>query len=300
MTNNERHPIIELGLFLIAILGFSLLGAILAFLISYANGVNLSTLMSSLNENSPIGERNLIRAVMAINQALSFLVPSVFFALFLYEKRWANFFTLDKIPSFQNIMLGVLVLFVSLPLVQYTILLNKAIPLPEWMHSVESETENMLKGLLKMDYSYEIIVNVLVIALIPAIGEELVFRGVLQQKLIQWFGKNHHAAIWLTGAIFSAIHLQFEGFLPRMILGAVLGYLFYYTKNIWISVIAHFFNNASQIVAYQAFKDDKTTLDLEKIDVPWYAGLLSLVAVVGLVYYLKISNNRENLELEND
>lgn len=300
MTNNERHPMIELVLFLIAILGFSLLGAILAFLISYANGVNLSTLMSSLNENSPIGERNLIRAVMAINQALSFLVPSVFFALFLYEKRWANFFTLDKIPSLQNIILGVLILFVSLPLVQYTILLNKAIPLPEWMHSVESETENMLKGLLKMDFTYEMIVNVLVIALIPAIGEELVFRGVLQQKLIQWFGKNHHAAIWLTGAIFSAIHLQFEGFLPRMILGAVLGYLFYYTKNIWISIIAHFFNNASQIIAYQAFKDEKTTLDLEKIDVPWYAGLLSLVAVVGLVYYLKISNNGEDLELEND
>ena len=190
MTNNERHPMIELVLFLIAILGFSLLGAILAFLISYANGVNLSTLMSSLNENSPIGERNLIRAVMAINQALSFLVPSIFFALFLYEKRWANFFTLDKIPSLQNIILGVLILFVSLPLVQYTILLNKAIPLPEWMHSVESETENMLKGLLKMDFTYEMIVNVLVIALIPAIGEELVFRGVLQQKLIQWFGKN--------------------------------------------------------------------------------------------------------------
>ena len=300
MTNNERHPMIELVLFLIAILGFSLLGAILAFLISYANGVNLSTLMSSLNENSPIGERNLIRAVMAINQALSFLVPSVFFALFLYEKRWANFFTLDKIPSLQNIILGVLILFVSLPLVQYTILLNKAIPLPEWMHSVESETENMLKGLLKMDFTYEMIVNVLVIALIPAIGEELVFRGVLQQKLIQWFGENHHGAIWLSGAIFSAIHLQFEGFLPRMILGAVLGYLFYYTKNIWISIIAHFFNNASQIVAYQAFKDEKTTLDLEKIDVPWYAGLLSLVAVVGLVYYLKISNNGEDLELEND
>ena len=298
MTNNERHPIMELVLFLIAILGFSLLGAILAFLISYANGVNLSTLMSSLNENSPIGERNLIRAVMAINQALSFLVPSIFFALFLHEKRWANFFTLDKIPSFQNIMLGVLILFVSLPLVQYTILLNKAIPLPEWMHSVENDTENMLKGLLKMDFTYEIIVNVLVIALIPAIGEELVFRGVLQQKLIQWFGKNHHAAIWLSGAIFSAIHLQFEGFLPRMILGAVLGYLFYYTKNIWISIIAHFFNNASQIVAYQAFKAEKTTLDLEKIDVPWYAGLLSLVAVVGLIYYLKISNNGENLVSE--
>ena len=291
--NNQRHPIIELVLFLLAILGFSLVGTVLALLIAYANGLDMSTLMTTLNENSPIGERNAIRSVLFLNHLFSFLIPSVFFALFLYRNRWADFLTLDKIPSMQNIVLGIIILLAALPFVQYTIMLNKMLPLPEWMHSVENETETMLKGLLKMDYTYEILVNVLVIALIPAIGEELVFRGVLQQKLIESLGKNHHLAVWLTGAVFSAIHLQFEGFFPRMILGAVLGYLFYYTKNIWVSIAAHFFNNASQVIAYQAFKEEKTELDLEKIDVPWSAGLLSLAIVIGLIYYLRASNKEE-------
>ena len=291
--NNQRHPIIELVLFLLAILGFSLVGTVLALLIAYANGLDMSTLMTTLNENSPIGERNAIRSVLFLNHLFSFLIPSVFFALFLYRNRWADFLTLDKIPSMQNIVLGIIILLAALPFVQYTIMLNKMLPLPEWMHSVENETETMLKGLLKMDYTYEILLNVLVIALIPAIGEELVFRGVLQQKLIESLGKNHHLAVWLTGAVFSAIHLQFEGFFPRMILGAVLGYLFYYTKNIWVSIAAHFFNNASQVIAYQAFKEKKTELDLEKIDVPWSAGLLSLAIVIGLIYYLRASNKEE-------
>ena len=297
--NNQRHPIIELVLFLLAILGFSLVGTVLALLIACANGLDMSALMTTLNENSPIGERNAIRSVLFLNHLFSFLIPSVFFAWFLYKNRWADFLTLDKIPSIQNIVLGIIILLAALPFVQYTIMLNKMLPLPEWMHSVENDTETMLKGLLKMDYTYEVLLNVFVIALIPAIGEELVFRGILQQKLIQLFGKNHHLAIWLTGAVFSAIHLQFEGFFPRMILGAVLGYLFYYTKNIWTSIAAHFFNNASQVIAYQAFKEKKTDLDLEKIDVPWYAGLLSLAIVIGLIYYLRALNKKEGLGVEN-
>jgi uncharacterized protein len=295
--NNQRHPLAELSLFLLAILGFSLVGTLLAMLLAYANGLNISDLMNGLTENSPIGERNTIRFVLLLNHFFSFLIPSMFLTWFLYKKDWANFLTLEKMPSMQNTVLGILILIVALPFVQYTFALNKMMPLPEWMHSAENNTEILIKALLKTDYTYEIFLNVFVIALIPAVGEELVFRGVVQQKVMQLLNNNHHVAIWLTSGIFSAIHLQFEGFFPRMILGAVLGYLFYYTKNIWVAIIAHFFNNASQVVAYQAFKDKKTSVDLENIEVPWVAGLVSLAMVLGLVYYLKEQNKDTNLEV---
>jgi uncharacterized protein len=293
--NNQRHPLAELSLFLLAILGFSLIGTLLALLIAYANGMNISALMNDLTENSPVGERNTIRFMLLLNHLFSFLIPSIFFTWFLYKKDSLDFLTLKKTPSIQNIILGILILLVALPFVQYTFFLNKMMPLPEWMHSAENNTEILIKGLLKTDYTYEVFLNVLVIALIPAIGEELVFRGIVQQKIMQLLNNNHHVSIWLTSGIFSAIHLQFEGFFPRMILGAVLGYLFYYTKNIWVAIVAHFFNNASQIVAYQAFKDKKTTIDLENMEVPWVAGLLSLAMVLGLIYYLKVVNKNENL-----
>ncbi len=294
--NNQRHPLAELSLFLLAILGFSLLGTLLAMLLGFANGTNISELMTNLNENSPIGERNIMRFVLLLNHLFSFLIPSIFISWFLYKKNYLNFLTLEKMPSLQNIMVGILVLLVALPFVQYVFFLNKMMPLPEWMHSAENDTEILIKGLLKTDHTYEVFFNVLVIALIPAIGEELVFRGIVQQKIMQLLANNHHAAIWLTSGVFSAIHLQFEGFFPRMILGAVLGYLFYYSKNIWVSIIAHFFNNASQIVAYQAFKDKKTEIDLENMQVPWVAGLVSLGLTLGLIYYLREKN--KNLEVE--
>ena len=288
--NNQRHPLAELSLFLLAILGFSLFGTLFATLFAYANGVNISELMTNLNENSPVGERNIMRFVLLLNHLFSFLIPSIFISWFLYKKNYLNFLTLEKMPSLQNSMVGILVLLVALPFVQYVFFLNKMMPLPEWMHSAENDTEILIKGLLKTDHSYEVFFNVLVIALIPAIGEELVFRGIVQQKIMQLINNNPHASIWLTSGVFSAIHLQFEGFFPRMILGAVLGYLFYYSKNIWVSIIAHFFNNASQIVAYQAFKDKKTEIDLENMQVPWVAGLVSLGLTLWLIYYLRESN----------
>ena len=183
--NNQRHPLAELSLFLLAILGFSLFGTLFATLFAYANGVNISELMTNLNENSPVGERNIMRFVLLLNHLFSFLIPSIFISWFLYKKNYLNFLTLEKMPSLQNSMVGILVLLVALPFVQYVFFLNKMMPLPEWMHSAENDTEILIKGLLKTDHSYEVFFNVLVIALIPAIGEELVFRGIVQQKIMQ-------------------------------------------------------------------------------------------------------------------
>ena len=85
------------------------------------------------------------------------------------------------------------------------------------------------------------------IAVLPAIGEEFLFRGVFMRLFIRWF-KNNHAGVWMAAFIFSAIHMQFYGFIPRLLLGAAFGYLFIWTNNIWVPVAAHFVQNATSVV----------------------------------------------------
>jgi membrane protease YdiL (CAAX protease family) len=122
-----------------------------------------------------------------------------------------------------------------------------------------------------------------IIALLPAIGEEVVFRGVLQRQ-VQRVIFPTWLAILIAAAIFSAIHLQFEGFLSRWLLGVLLGWLYWQTGNLWVPAIAHFFNNAIQVLGQYLYKNDISTVDLEKdIDVPWYFALVSLVLVLWII-----------------
>jgi len=96
---------------------------------------------------------------------------------------------------------------------------------------------------MKEGSSGALALNILIIAILPAFGEELIFRGVLQKILSDLF-RNKHAAVWVTALFFSAVHLQFFGFLPRLILGLAFGYLYLWSGTLWLPIIAHFVNNA--------------------------------------------------------
>ena len=122
--------------------------------------------------------------------------------------------------------------------------------------------------------------NMLLIALLPAVGEELVFRGVVQQQLMRRIG-NPWWALALSAAVFSFFHFQFEGFLSRVLLGFLLGWLYWETRNFWVPVIAHFFNNGVQVIAQYASNDKNSVVDLEQdVQVPWFVALLSLFMVL--------------------
>src|SRR5690606_3070331 len=146
--------------------------------------------------------------------------------------------------------LVVVVMFFSAPVLEQAIKLNEQMRLPDvfsglenWMKAKEIEQERLTTLLLSETSYTGLITSLLVVAVIAAIGEEFLFRGCVQGILMRWF-KNPHTAIWVTAIIFSAIHLQFYGFLPRMLLGALFGYLLFWGKSIWLPVLAHFLNNA--------------------------------------------------------
>ena len=138
-----------------------------------------------------------------------------------------------------------------------------------------------------MDTIWDLFYTILVIAVVPAIGEELLFRGYLQQKLVNWLS-NSHTAILITAFLFSAIHFHLQGIIPRFVLGVLLGYLFYWSNSLWLPILAHFVNNAQAVIfSYPLFKVDNgaySILSETKVD-PMVA-LFSLASVMLLLYIL--------------
>ena len=135
-----------------------------------------------------------------------------------------------------------------------------------------------------------LIVTVLMVGLMTGIGEELTFRGIIQ-SLVTEKSNNHHIAIWVTAIIFSAIHFQFFGFFPRMLLGAFFGYLMVWSGSIWLPIYAHFLNNSMAVVAAYMLNINLTTDEYEKVGTVdngtiWMA-LVSLFLFAGCVYKIK-------------
>jgi membrane protease YdiL (CAAX protease family) len=151
--------------------------------------------------------------------------------------------------------------------------------MPESFKLMEDQTDQILKGLLQMDHVGEFLANLTIIAVLPAIGEELVFRGVVQQQLMRRIN-NPWVAILVSAFIFSMAHFQFEGFLPRMLLGIILGWLYWQSRNFWVPVLAHFFNNGIQVAGQYLYGNKISSIDLEQdIAVPWPLALASAVMV---------------------
>lgn len=204
---------------------------------------------------------------------------------------WRDYLGARRAPDGATLGWAVLLMLASLPLVLFLYNINKMIPLPEAFRMMENETEEALKALLRMNSAGELFANLLLLALLPAVGEELVFRGVLQRQLMRRMN-DPWAAILLAAAIFSFIHFQFEGFLPRWVLGILLGWLYWRTGNFWVPVAAHFANNALQVVAQYLYGQKLSTVDLEKdVNVPWFAAAIS----VGLVFVIMRQINSPRL-----
>jgi len=183
--------------------------------------------------------------------------------------------------------LAILLMAVSIPFVLFALNINQLVPLPEELKMAEEQTEALVKGLLRMDNVGELLGNLFVIAVLPAIGEELVFRGVIQQQLMRRIA-NPWVALLISAAIFSFIHFQFEGFLPRLILGLLLGWLYWKTQNFWVPALAHFFNNGLQVVGQYLYGKDVSSVDLEQdIQVPWHFALISLFLILVTMRFIR-------------
>ena len=156
----------------------------------------------------------------------------------------------------------------------------------DWARSFETKAGEVTKFLTTFDSFGDFVIGMIVIAVLPGIGEELVFRGFLQPTLHR-ATNNIHVAIWFSAILFSAIHMQFFGFVPRMLLGALFGYLYYWSGNLVIPMLAHFINNGLSVIGIYLYQQGKIPVDIEDTEAaPWALVIIcAAVAVVLLVQF---------------
>ncbi|MDO7850275.1 CPBP family intramembrane glutamic endopeptidase [Hymenobacter convexus] len=207
---------------------------------------------------------------------------------------WAEYFSPRRLGAGWWLLAAGALILVIMPLMSVVIAWNAGAHFPAalhdfegWARASEDRAAVLTKFLTRFNSGTRFLVGVVVIALVPAVAEELVFRGVIQKNLVRWF--SPHVGVWLGAAIFSAIHMQFFGFVPRFLLGLVLGYLYLWSGNILVSMAAHFTQNAFQLLLVYLTQRGQFGwgFDADSNEaLPWWLVLPSALLTAGLLYVL--------------
>ena len=253
----------------------------------------LFSLISVLITKGDFSDINSLKLAQLLQSIGLFVIPPILLAV-LWSENLFEYLKINKIPSWNNILFTLLIMFSAIPAINLLSEVNAAIHLPDslsWLEKLfvdmESRAEELTLRMLEVNSIYGLIINIGLIAVVPAIGEELFFRGIIQ-KLLQEKWKIH-VAVWVAAIIFSTFHFQFFGFIPRMLIGALLGYMFVWTQNLWVPIIAHFINNAIAVVFYYFKGQNTVLLDVDNIGKSdtLYMGLISIVVVAILIYLFR-------------
>jgi uncharacterized protein len=228
-----------------------MLGSGIIALACQLQNIDIQEVFAAFGKDSPLQERNFMRGTLLLNHMTTFLVPPLIAGWIFYKKRWPEASQLDQKPQVGTLGLGILFVMTAFPLAQAAFTANRwlveQVPFLDALVKTETATEGLVEGLLVMHSPWELLFSLLVISIVPAIGEEMVFRGFIQRHLIRWTNKPA-LAIGLTALLFSLAHFQIQRLLAILMLGVVLGLLFYWTKNLWVPIAAHFLNNGAQVV----------------------------------------------------
>lgn len=213
--------------------------------------------------------------------------------LYVRGRQPGNYFSPQKyVPLGLAVLSALLILFI-MPANSWIINWNANIHFPKalkafetWAKNKEETLKVLTQQLTIFDNAGQFWLGMVVFGLIPAIGEEIVFRGFLQRNLIPVF-RNVHVAIWITGFIFGAIHMQFYGFIPRMLLGVILGYLYFWSGNILVPIAGHFMNNGFIVLTLYLQQHKLINYEVDSTAVmPWTSVLFSVVISVLTLFYL--------------
>jgi uncharacterized protein len=271
MTNNplttyptkEKSPWMVLGILAMFALGGMVVANLLIIAIGLGLGYDMTKLMNVLGGDSGAADATYLRLALFMQHLFFFFLPAVLTLWICYKQKAYQAAALDKRPLSISIVLGIGWLLFSMAFIQYSAQINKAIPLPSWMMANEDNVKKTMDALFSLKGFAGAFINTLLIGVMPGISEELLFRGVIQRQLGRLL-HNDHAQVWITAAIFSAIHFQFQGFLPRLFLGVLLGYMLVWSRSLWVPVIVHGFNNGIQVLALYAM--NLKPEDVEKLE----------------------------------
>jgi uncharacterized protein len=244
-------------------------------------------MLSGLDFSDP-DSMNLLKYFQVFQSIGLFIVPPLIVA-WLFHSSISEYLSLNKKPMLPAIILVVLLIFIINPFINFTGAINAEMHFPEWMSGVEGwmrnaedTAEKLTKAFLKVDTLGGLLLNLFMIAVLPALGEELLFRGVIQ-KLFSQITRNVHWGIWISAALFSALHMQFYGFIPRLLLGGMFGYLLVWSGSLWLPIIAHFINNAAAVILLYMIDKGQIDPSIEEFGTgtgEWYIALFSLIMAI--------------------
>lgn len=269
---------------------------------------NIGTLLRGGQDVLSFGQSStgFMYTMLATSSISTFLIPPM---ILQYIERDSAIQYLPMSRSAPPFFYGLAVLFLVAfsPVLGLISEWNTHMQLPDswssienWMRMKENEMALLTENLVMNDSLSGLALNLLVVAVLPAIAEEFFFRGALQNIFGRWIS-NTHIVVWATAIIFSAIHVQFFGFFPRMLLGAIFGYMLVLTNNIWIPILAHFVNNAGVVfVAFYYTKKGYSYQQLMTVDL-YHVSLyfMSLIASVAIGWYFYRQSSKLKSKLWN-
>lgn len=230
-------------------------------------------------------------AMMVIQDVGIFIIPAFITARIFNNGRTVQTLMLDKFPGWSHLGMMLLIYIASIPIMNSIIEWNEGIRLPEsmagieqWLRAQENMALQATELMMDIDSIGQLIVVILTIGLLTGIGEELIFRGSIQRLMIE-NRVNVHAAIWISAFIFSALHMQFYGFVPRMLLGAFFGYLVVCSGSLWLPILAHALNNTMATVTY--YQPSLETIPWLGATTPGITIISTIVTLLLVLYYVK-------------
>jgi len=263
-------------------LAFQFMGA---FLAAWIYGFSVSDILAlgTYDDSSYVAASKLIQILGSVG---TFIIPAFLFS-YLFEGDLFSYYKFRNPTGMAPMLLVILMMVSVIPFINYMAEINLKMEIPiraldQLLRSLESVAEEMMVAFTATNSIGGLLVNLLMIGVIAAVGEELIFRGLLQRLMCDMV-KNVHLAILITALIFSAFHFQFFSFLPRFVLGLVLGYLMYYGQSIWYPILAHFVNNAMGVVYYYFNSRGSADDMLEEIGT---STLIPVAAVVSLALFI--------------
>jgi membrane protease YdiL (CAAX protease family) len=213
--------------------------------------IGFSELMGALTSGDP--DNPLTIAVLKYFQVVQsiglFVLPPVLIG-WLFSGNIVRYLQLDRKVEVMPLLLAIGAVLIINPFISFVGELNSKMSLPgflsdleEWMRKMEDQAAQLIDRFMEVKTLGGLLFNLFMIAVIPAVGEEFLFRGVFQ-KIFTQMTRNYHWGIWISAFLFSALHMQFYGFVPRMLLGALFGYMLVYSGSLWLPIACHFVNNA--------------------------------------------------------
>lgn len=248
----------------------------------------------------------LLKILQVVSVVFIFIVPAILFAIYCTKQR-IHYLGLTTKPLLKTVLIGGIGMLLAMPLINWLAEINQQMHLPAafseiemWMRNSEDKATEFTQAFTKGTSISTLILNLFVMAFMAALSEELFFRGILQKLLIECF-KNKHVGVWIGAILFSAFHMQFYGFLPRMLMGAYLGYLFVWSGSIWPSIVAHFLNNAIAVYVVWLVNRGVVSMDVDKMGADqqqWLLVLISAIIVISsliLVYRTEKKNKAQHI-----